>query len=109
LVVELFFAIAGGDWLCQELGASDCAFQRKGIFALEQMNAGICGHVTAKRRRGQADAECVVFRAVCGKRDGARVDAGALATTEDCNRGGERQGVAQIYRAAFGKSILVAT
>jgi len=59
LVVELFFAIAGGDWLCQELGGSDCAFQRKGIYALEQMNASICGHVTGKRKRGQADAECV--------------------------------------------------
>ena len=46
-------------------GGLDCAFQRKGIFALEQTNAGIYGHVTAKRKSG--DAECVMFRAVCGE------------------------------------------
>jgi hypothetical protein len=108
-VVELFFAIAGGDWLCQELGASDCAFQRKGIFALEQMNASICGHVTGKRKRGQADAECVVFLAVGGKSDGARVDAGALAMIENGNRGGERQGRKPTDRAALGKCIFIAT
>jgi hypothetical protein len=59
---------------------------------LEQTNAGVCGHVAAKGKRGQTDAECVMFRAVCGDSDGARDDAGALAVLEDGNRGGERQG-----------------
>jgi hypothetical protein len=56
---------------------------------LEQTDAVFFGHITAKGKRGEADAECVVLRAVCGKRDGARLDGRALAMIEDGNRGGE--------------------